>query len=436
MTKREIIQTEMTRHIMEARKTILNVSIRLGKTKIALDAIEEDESVLVVYPLAPIKKSWLDDIKKFPPKSSNITYSTIQSLHKLVASGKTFSYVIVDEPQKCKSEKQITALKHFRQSSRKFVGLTGTLNPKTEKMFQQELNWKVGITYSIADAIKDGLVKDYRIYLHFAKLDNLQWDVAYKSFGRVKVGTEKVVYDEYTRTMQYFREKMEQSHGMDFIRNKAGFQKYMGLRTNLLLNSKSLFDYANKLVEHFSDRKALIYTLRTEVADRLSSKTFHSKSKDIDALERFKESSEGHLAVVNAVQAGITIKKLSTVIFHSYDSNTETLYQKLGRSLLYEFEGEVSEIHIVCLQGTNMEDWVDEACTSLEQDKIFLCYGDVIMPKLEYFKKKYADKQLFLYKGKLVYYSHNDQLTGNPQFCFIKSPDKTYGLKRDHLVEV
>lgn len=436
MARRDEIQAVMTEHIHEARKTILLVSMRVGKTKIALDAIDDDESVLVVYPLTEIKKGWVADIKKFPPKSKNITFSTIHSLHKLVTAGKTFRYVIVDEPQLCTSPKQLASLKYFRESADKFVGLTGTLSSETERQLWKELNWKIGITYTVADAIRDGLVKDYRIFVHFTKLDQIEPYVHVQRYGRTIVMSEARAYNAYTDTMNYFKERMDGAEGRTYIQNKMGFQKYMGLRTNLLYNSVGLFKYANLLVNAYSDRKALIYARRTEIADRLSTKSFHSKNRDAEALEWFKESEDGHLGAVNSVSAGVTIKNLSTVIFHSYDSNTETLYQKLARSLMYEFKGDVSDIHIVCLQDTNMEDWVSEACSSLEQDKIHYVFGDMVIPKIEYLKDKYASKQLYFYKGKLVYRNGTDRLTGADQFSFINSPDKAYSMSYKNLVEL
>lgn len=434
MDKREKIQASLTDHILTNRYTILLVSIRLGKTKVALDAIEEKDSVLVVYPFASIKDSWVSDIKKFPPKSGNITFTTIQSLSKLVAAGKTYSYVIVDEPQKCKSPKQIQALKYFRESSKKFVGLTGTLNSKTQSLFQEELNWNIGVTYSIADAIKDGLVKNYRVFVHYTTLDKTNPYVAIDRYGKPTYGTEAYAYMVYSETMKWYKVRMSEFFGRpEYIRYKIGHQKYMGLRTNLLLNSIGLLEYANDLVNSYRDRKALIYTLRTDIADKLSSQTFHSKNKDSDVLETFKESTDGHLAVVNAVQAGITIKKLSTVIFHSYDSNTETLYQKLGRSLLYEFVGDISNIHLVCLKDTNMEEWVDEACSSLEQEKIQYVFGDMIIPKIEYLKQEHPKKKLYFYKGKVVYSNGIDE-EGRAQYSFLKSPDKGYPIKQSNLI--
>jgi hypothetical protein len=234
--------------------------------------------------------------------------------------------------------------------------------------------------------------------------------------------------------MEYFKEQSTYAESpAEKKKASLGFKKYMGLRTNLIYNSKTVYDKAEALINQYKNEKVLIYTLRTDIADMLSDVSYHSKNKEDDVIDQFKNSTTGHCAVVNCIQAGVTIKNLNRVVFHTYESNTETLHQKLGRSLLYEYNGQISNIDVVCLKDTQMEKWIDSACKSLEQDKIVYIMGDMEFTKNQWVKYKYADKELYYYNDSLCYYSHTDD-RGFKQYRFVNTPEKAYSLHADKLV--
>lgn len=434
LNKRDVIQNDIAAYIRKVLDTIVYCSIRLGKTRIGLKAIDEGESVLVVYPDKDIKNSWLDELKLFTPLSTNITFVTKASVHKY--AGQYFDVLIVDEPQLCQSGKQLIAIKSIKYKKR--IGLTGTLNSKTIKTLAEELNWRVGITYTIADAIKDKLVKDYEIFIHFIEMDNVK-KMEYEKFKRKFMGTEKEIYEHYSKTMDYFKEKNETgATSQERFLAGLGYKKYMGLRTNYLYNSETLLNATMQKVEEFKDKKMLIYTLRTDIADRLSDFSYHSKNKEVDMLEEFKSAVKGHAAVVNCVRAGVTIRNLNNVLFHTYESNTEIFYQKLGRSLLYEFEGEKSQIHIMCLKETQMEVWIDRACQSLEQEKINYVFKGKTYGKLEWLKVANPGKELYMYNGSVVYFSHleGEGVFERAQYRFLENPIKSYTLSKTKLTQI
>ena len=425
MTNRDIIQKEASISILREKDLILFISLRLGKTRIALQAIEDNESVLVCFPNTAILSSWRDEIVKFTPKSTNITFTTNASLKKF--KNKHFDYIIIDEPQLL-SPLQINHLKTITYNKR--VGLSGTLNDKTIKRLNDELGLQIKFTYGISQAILDGLVKDYEINLLFTEMDNTVRNIPYKKYGKEVLGTEKEVYNSYTQTMEYFNTRF-QEEGQ--LKDSLGYKKYMGNRTNFLYNSKTLFELAKKTVNNFKDEKCLIYTLRTEIADELSDISFHSKNKSDEVLALFKESTEGHLSVVNCVQAGVTIKHLNKVIFHSYESNEEKLYQKLGRSLFYEFKGQKAQIYICVLKDTQMETWVNRAIKSLEQEKVKYIFKGIEYNKIEWIKFNNPGKKLYLYNDSICYFVGG--LSGN-EYVFIDNPYKSYNLNQEKLEEI
>jgi len=185
------------------------------------------------------------------------------------------------------------------------------------------------------------------------------------------------------------------------------------------------------MVDSLSSEKVLIYTLRTDIADQLSDAVYHSKSKEEDVLEHFKESDSGHCAVVNSVQAGITIKRLNKVIFHTFTSNTESLQQRIGRSLLYEFHGELSEIHLFYLKDTQMEIWLAEAISSMDPRKVYYVLKDKTYNRLEWIRMNNPGKDLYLYEGSVVFKSLEDNM-----YHFLSSPSKGYFLSQSKLTKI
>lgn len=430
------LQDKIADTINREKNLIVFVSMRVGKTRAALKSINENESTLVVYPNKDIKTSWLNELEKFTPKSTNIKFVTKASVHKYANT--SWDNLFLDELPMMQSEKQLNAIKTIKYKKR--VGLTGAMNSKTERNLRDVLGITVKFKYSVRSAIQDGLIKDYKIFVHFVKLRH-DLPTIVKKYGKEQIDTEANVYEFYSEQMNNAEENknfaietmnLNEYHKWDNI-----FNSYMSLRTNFLYNSETLYSESCKFLAKLKNKKVLIYTMRTDIADALSDESYHSKNNDVEILNNFKSSNTGHLAVCNSISAGVTIENLNTVFFHTYDSNTETLYQKLARSLLYDYNTEYSEIHLMCLQDTQMELWMDKACEQLEQDKIYFVFNDSVVSKIDYYKSLYPNLELYLYKGNFVYYSHQEQngIWLNNMYKFINS-DKCYALPQKDLIKI
>lgn len=427
MTQNQV-QNKFTKIILTKKDTIVYCSIRLGKTKIALDAIEENDKVLWIYPSISMMDGYLEDLEKFPPLSTDITFTTTVSLKKI--KDFNWDYIIIDEPQEL-SDAQIELVKKFKYTKR--VGLSGTLSDRTLERLSKTLGWHVGAIYTLEEAIRDGVVKDYKLYLHMIYLDNSKKYIPYKYYGKPAFGTEMEVYKSYSNTMDYFEscklDAEEKNDKAAAYRASLAFKKYMGLRTNLLYNSISLLKYANTLIQKNLDKKVLIYTLRTDIADTLSVESFHSKNRKEEVLQEFKKSEFGHLSAANCVSTGNTFKNLHTVVFHSYDSNMENFVQKLGRSLYFEAEGQQSTIHTCVLRETQNEKWINKAIKPLERDKTFYMEDDKVYTKLDWIRKQYPGKRLYEVKetGDIVYYVNTTE-DGYMTYSYVGSPNRTYNF--------
>lgn len=404
-------QLEFAEKLQKFNKAILLSSIRFGKTRVGLLTIKKEDKVLICYPRVVIKDSWIRDIEKFGVASNQISYSTFASLKKL--EGK-YDYIIVDEFHKLSAGQKIQLFKLMKD---RILLITGTLNSRKKK-FWREKGYNVIINYNLEDAIRDNLVKDYRIYVHYVKLTK----------------EERLKYNNLSFMIDKLIEKKDEAvlfgNSHEIKKFDLASKKYIGQRTNLLYNSQVTKDYAKTLTEALENEKVLIFSLRTSVADELAEKAFHSKSKNNNHLEEFKVSEKGHLSTVNVINEGITISHLNNIICHSITSNTEDFQQKLGRGLqLSEVDGEVCKVHLLCIEDTVSEKWTEEACKSLNQEKIFLYKFGVLLPKIEYIKDVNPDKELYLYEGSFCYKTEDNM------YRFLGDKiDRKYSLNRNSLI--
>jgi len=411
-------QEDFSEKLKKYPKAILRSSIRFGKTKVGLMTIQENDKVLICYPRVVIKDSWLRDIKKFGVKSNNISYSTFASLHKI---NEKFDYIIVDEMHKL-SAKNIESL--FKIVDKRLLLITGTLK-FTKKRYWRNKGIPIVVEYDLENAINDKLVKDYHIYIHRVSLDTI----------------DRINYDKYTSTIDWA--ETNKLIAQEIPNNKLEVKKYemiktkyIGLRTNLLYNTNVTKEYAKKLIESLKDEKVLIFALRTEVADELSEKSFHSKSKkNTNVLEEFKLADKGHLSTVNVINEGITINHLNNIVCHTITSNTEDFQQKLGRGLqLGDVDDEKCNVHLICIINTMSENWTEEACKSLNQKKISYVFKDVIVDKITYIKNQHPDKELYLYEGSFCYKVDKSKDTQFQEYKFLGDKiDRSYSLSKDRL---
>ena len=421
------------------RRGIFYISMRFGKTKTAFMTIKPGQKVLVAYPIVSIKASWLETAKRFHFEHllPNITFTTFKSIKKHI--GKDFDMIIIDEPQKLSANNR-RDLAAIGAETKPCLALTGSLNFKTKKALQEDLNLNIISEYTIDEAIADKIVRDYSLIIHELDLNTSSKSYPYEKFFKSMMGTEKEVYDYYTSQMDYWEEKRVEALAVNDIaghgKASAVFKKFMGLRTNFLYNAKTLLHEADRFLLMHADKKVLIFTMRTSIADSLSSDVYHSKNMDDEVLDNFKISEGGHLSTVNMVAEGITILDLDIILFHTTTSNPENFIQKLARGLQMteSTAGKPCEIHILCLKDTVQKQWIESACDLLNPNKIYyqLENGE-LESRIARLKRIHPEREYYFYGNSICYYNEVDQESGKPNFKFL-SGDKTYLLPLHKLV--
>ena len=335
---------------------ILNLCPRFGKIYTTINILEElpkDINILIAYPDLKIKTSWEEDFTTRKYKNPNIIYSTHLSIKKHV--GIRFDLVIIDEIHLL-SEAQIEATKELiDRANCNVLGLTGTLSIGTEETLIQELDLPVIASYSISQAIEEGVIVDYRITVLTTPLDDV---TKYNYKGKWK--TEKKQFDAYGWVIDQLE---RQGKSTMFLRLA---------RMRIIQNSLAKLTFTKQLLQQYANERILVFCGVTKTADDLGIPVYHSKAGDKSVFENFANGEGNHLAVVKIGNTGVTYKPLNKVIINYFDSNGENLAQKINRCMAMEYNNptKTAEIYIICSTEEVEKRWLKKALEFFDNDKI------------------------------------------------------------------
>ena len=353
-SKDELQQAAIDVYFKRQINGIFYLAPRVGKTRIALKIAEKlgAKKILVLAPRTEIKNSWIEEIQKLE-LNIEIEFVTFVSMEKFPDWKGDF--VVVDEVHEL-SKRQIKAL-NLILNNNKAILLTGSMTYKTSEELLTELGTPVLCKYSIEDAIQDGIICDYEIYVHEVDLDNI------KSIYTSKAGkgiTEKVKFEQ----LLYVKDKMKEKGQDSFFMDVKLIQ--------ILQNSYAKIRKTRELINIYKDERILVFCGATEVADDLNIPSYHSKNKESKRLEDFCNGKGMHLATVKLVQSGITIKPINRGIINYTNGNPESTTQKICRMLTIEYDNpeKKAQIHIVCSTEPFEKERLKTALSFFDKSKI------------------------------------------------------------------
>ena len=362
MTLRDKRQKEFAKlWLNNGRFGILNLCPRFGKIFTTINILEElkPKRVLIAYPDNKIKQSWKDDFAKRGYDDSNVTYTTHLSLKKHLND--QFDLIVIDEIHLL-SEAQIEAAKEMIDKHMEFshtggdvLGLTGTLSSWTEKTLEQELDLHVLATYSIDQAIREGVIVDYEITVVRVPLDNKR-----KNNYKGKVRTEKAQFDAY-------------GYVIDSLERQGKSTMFLRLaRMRIIQNSIAKMEKTRDLLKRHKDERILVFCGVTKIADQIGIPSYHSKKEEKQIFDDFVSGKGKHLAVVKIGNTGVTYKPLNRVIINYFDSNGENLAQKINRCMAMEYDNpdKKAQIYIVCSTEDVEAKWLKKALEFFDKEKI------------------------------------------------------------------
>jgi superfamily II DNA or RNA helicase len=335
---------------------ILNLCPRFGKIYTTINILEElkPKSILIAYPDNKIKDSWQTDFEKRGYDDSNVTYTTHLSLKKHV-EGK-FDLVVIDEIHLL-SEAQIEATKDLLELNETVLGLTGTLSSHTEKTLCEELDMCVLATYTIEQAIEEGVIVDYEITVITVPLDE-----TVKNNYKGKVRTEKQQFDSYGWVI-------------DSLERQGKATMFLRLaRMRIVQNSLAKLNKTKELLKKHKDERVLVFCGVTKIADSLGIPSHHSKSGVNELFTEFINGNDAvnHMAVVKIGNTGVTYKPLNRVIINYFDSNGENLAQKINRCMAMEYNNPDKKAMIYIISSNEPVElkWLKKALEFFDKDKI------------------------------------------------------------------
>jgi len=332
---------------------ILNLCPRFGKIYTTINILEQlpkNINILIAYPDLKIKDSWETDFKTRKYKNKNITYTTHLSIKKHL--DECYDLVILDEIHLL-SEAQIEAVKELQYVD--MLGLTGTLSKHTEKTLNEELDMYVLATYTIEQAIEEGVITDYEINIVKVPLDNIIIN-DYKGKKR----TEKKQFDSYGWVIDQLQ---RQDKPTMFLRLA---------RMRIIQNSIAKLNKTRALLSKYKNERILVFCGVTKIADGLGIPVYHSKAGEKETFEAFAKGEGNHLAVVRIGNTGVTYKPLNRVIINYFDSNGENLAQKINRCMAMEYTNpdKKAYIDIICSTEDVEQKWLKSALEFFDNTKI------------------------------------------------------------------
>ena len=355
MTLRDKRQKEFAQEWIDKGKFgILNLCPRFGKIRTTINILKKlkPKTILIAYPDNKIRDSWKADFDHAKYKDDHVTYTTHLSLHKY--QDETFDLVVIDEVHLL-SEAQIEAAQTLLANNEQVLGLTGTLARQTEMTLAQELDLSVVATYTIEQAIEEGVIVDYEIHVIKVPLDNIVIN-DYKGKKR----TEKAQFEAY----RWVIDSLERSGGNTMFLRLA--------RMRIIQSSIAKTKATKALLAKYKDERILVFCGTTKVADSLGIASHHSKSKDDGSFTGFTEGEGNHMAVVKIGNTGVTYKPLNRVIINYFDSNSENLAQKINRCMAMEYDTPDKKAHIYIISSNEDVElkWLRKALEFFDKSKI------------------------------------------------------------------
>ena len=356
MTKNEIQRIIIDKIKNALFRGIVLASVRSGKTRILLTAIREmsdndlDTTILVGYPNTDIKNSWIDECKKLD-YNPNITYSTFKSLHKV--QDNKYDFIVMDESHTIPPDNVLPIVSKIVKNNDKVILASGTYSEDTLLNLKFSTDLQQIVDYSTDDAINDGIVNNFKVEVHLFKLDNTK---------SVQFGGLKKWYSTDYKECLRMSKKIDNSFGQDKMMAAL-------FRMKMINSCQSLIRVVKKWIENNPDKRFILFTGDEKVGMNYNIPMFNSKSKNNDVLKDFQEYRSNSLCLIKKGGTGVTYEGLDTILITDINSNSETLEQRCGRSLLFE-EGKESTVHIFCSTEEFQLNWLNKSLSSINSNKI------------------------------------------------------------------
>jgi superfamily II DNA or RNA helicase len=354
-TKKDLIQEKIEETIIlnNCRGIVLS-SVRSGKTKMLLESVkkyskEENITILLLYPYLDIKVSWENEMNRID-YHPNITYCTFASIAKIKLDG--WDFVIIDEAHLLGEENQLPIAGEIADYNECVIFASGTYNKNTLYNIKIHTGMELIVNYSTEQAVEDGIISDFTIFIHKYELNN---------FEIVEYGKSKKWKSTEKRECNRLGARVINSVGQGKM--FAALERMRFINTNQTLTKK----VKHWIKENF-DQRFILFVSDEKTGTRYEIPMFNSKSKNDTVLKEFQAGIINHLCLIKKASAGVTFPNLQNILITAINSNGENLEQMVGRSLLDDTEH--SNIHIFVSTEEFQLKWLIKSLEGIDKNRV------------------------------------------------------------------
>lgn len=342
--KDAIQQKAIEAHIASNCKSIIGLSVGMGKTKIAIDRIfslrktNPQAKILFTGAREVYSINFKSELSKWKCDKKHIDMICNKSLHKHI---KHYDLVIYDEAHKETDRVYKELLKLIKINPKiEIIGLTGT--PLSDHPIYSIL--PISYKYLMQDAIQEKMVNNFEMYI-------LKYDLP---------DDEKALYNYYHK--RYINAPMVKHFCPELARLKI-----------FLNNLQSKVDITKSIIDkNFQDKKVLIYAGSIEQSKLFKLPIYNSslnkQEKEI-IYDDFYNSKEGKLVNVGILKESVSIPNLKCGFVLGIDSSNASKQQLIGRFLRLTIN-DLSKIYFIVANNTVEEKWVLNGIDNFKQIKI------------------------------------------------------------------
>ncbi len=173
-----------------------------------------------------------------------------------------------------------------------------------------------------------------------------------------KPKTEKQRYDGYSWVIAKNNRERKPTMFLALARNR------------LSLSSIGKLNYVKKLLKTLENKRVLVFTGLSEVADSIGIPSYHSKSTSNVNFIQFQAGTIDQLALAEMGKSGVTYPQLDSVILLNFTYSPENSAQILNRAVMLDYKEKIADLHIICLNEDAEIKKIKESLSMLDKTKI------------------------------------------------------------------
>lgn len=339
-------------------KGLLNFAPRVGKTAIAIDAIDslieilKNAKILWVTPESDLRDVHTpNEFRKFD-KEHLLQFTKFICYGSLKNETGYYDLIIFDEYQYL-TIKNSTNLFNKSLASERMLGLSATPPKHSDKLYMLGLlGLKEIAKLSIDDAADKGIINDYRINIMYYLLDD---------------------QDKYIKNSTYYVTEYKK---YEYLTKSIDNQKKQGLsskflsyaRAKIIYGSKSKLQTSLRLAKQLTSFRGMIFLPYKAQVEQFDS--FYHSTSGAKHYTNFNKEKINHLALIKAGGVGHTYKNIDYVIIGQITKDFAGITtQSWARGLTFR-PGKPLDVYILCAKDTIEEVWLKETLINVDQTKI------------------------------------------------------------------